>query len=207
MVYGKDRYFDNEVMTQLNDNHTPRNYDGSAGGWHPLNSNPFARTSLGRAARGYIAGKADAEIIIANLERDKNGNIIETIKIVTHSMGGAYGKGFVIALKEYIKSLPVEQQKQINISLVADFDPFQADNLTADPDIKTIQFKHKGNKNIFGMGWLANQDENGLDPKKDIKPNTGTSSDHSITSFFGDIEYLEVGTYKWDDEKQKFVKQ
>lgn len=122
-------------------------------------------------------------------------------------MGGAYGKGFVIALKEYIKTLPIEQQKQIKISLVADFDPYQAGDITADPDIKTTQYKHKGNKNILGMGWLANEDENGLDPKKDIKTNTGTSTDHSIFTFFGDIQNLEEGTYKWDDVNKKFVKQ
>ena len=28
--------FDQKVMSQLNDTHTPRYYDGSNGGWHPL---------------------------------------------------------------------------------------------------------------------------------------------------------------------------
>jgi hypothetical protein len=51
------------------------------------------------------------------------------------------------------------------------------------------------------MGWLANEDENGLDTKKDIKTNTGTSSGHSIFTFFGDIQNLEEDTYKWDGSK------
>lgn len=204
--YYEARYFDKEVQTQLGDNHTPRYYDGSIGGWNPIAGHPLAATAGGRIFAGYAAGKHDAKEIIANLERDKSGNIIETIKIVTHSMGGAYGKGFVIALKEYIKTLPIEQQKQIKISLVADFDPYQAGDITADPDIKTTQYKHKGNKNIFGMGWLANEDEKGLS-KEDIKTNTGTSTDHSIFTFFNDISSLAEGTYKWDDANKKWVKQ
>jgi hypothetical protein len=38
-------------------------------------------------------------------------------------MVSAYGKGFVAALKAYIKTLPIEVQKQIKITLNADFDP------------------------------------------------------------------------------------
>jgi RHS repeat-associated protein len=204
--YNETRRFDQEVMTKLGDHHTPRYYDGSGGGWHPIRAfGPNgAVTAVGRTEMGYDAGKHDAATIIANLERDKNGNIIETIKIITHSMGGAYGKGFVVALKDYIKTLPIEQQKQIKISLVADFDPFQAGDLTADPDIKTQQFKHKNNKNILGMGWLANETENGDIELPDPK---GNSTDHSIFSFFDDISTLAEGTYKWDEATKKFVKQ
>lgn len=70
------------------------------------------------------------------------------------------------------------------ISLVADFDPYQAGDLTADPDIKTQQFKHKNGWNILGMGWLANEDENG---DVELPEPKGSSSDHSISSFFADI--------------------
>jgi RHS repeat-associated protein len=204
MVYGKDRSFDNEVMNQLGD-HNPIYYDGAGGGWHPiLDAFRLSQTALGRHIAGYDQGAKDAKAIIDNLARDKNGNITETIKVITHSMGGAYGKGFVAALKLYISSLPIEQQKQILISLVADFDPFQAGDITADPNIKTTQFKHKGNKNIMGMGWLANEDEKGLG-KEEIKTNTGTSTDHSIFTFFNDISSLAEGTYKWDGSK--WVKQ
>jgi hypothetical protein len=117
-------------------------------------------------------------------------------------MGGAYGKGFVAALKTFIKTLPKEQQKQILISLVADFDPYQGGDLTADPDIKTQQFIHKNGLNVGGMGWLANEEEQG-DPE--THTNTGSSTDHSIFTFFNDISKLEEGTYKWDGDK--WVKQ
>jgi len=205
-TYGKDRSFDNEVMDQLNDHHTPRYYDGSGGGWHPFFIGRTTNFAFGREEMGYDRGKEDAATIIANLERDKSGNIIETIKIVTHSMGGAYGSGFVRALKEYIRTLPIEQQKQIKITLIADFDPYDASDFTADPNIKTEQFKHKGNGNITGMGWLANEDEKGLD-KKNIHTNTGTSTDHTIFSFFNDISSLSEGTYKWDNTQQTWIKQ
>lgn len=195
MVYGKDRSFDDEVMNQLGD-HKPRYYDGAAGGWHPiLDAFRLSGTALGRHIAGYDQGEKDAKAIIDNLAKDKNGNITETIKIITHSMGGAYGKGFVAALKMYISTLPKDQQKQILISLVAGFDPFQAGDIKADPNIKTTQYKHKGNKNIVGMGWLVN--ESGL-AQEDIRTNTGTSTDHSIFTFFNDISSLAEGTYKWN---------
>jgi hypothetical protein len=131
---------------------------------------------------------------------ENSGNIIETIKIITHSMGGAFGKGLVKALKEYIKENHLEQQ--VRITLVADFDPYQAGDLMADPDIKTMQFIHKNNWNITGMGWLANDKEGG----EVITPESNSSSsDHSIFSFLADINQLTEGTYKWNGSK--WVKQ
>jgi len=187
-------------MNQLHDGNS-RYYDGSDGGYHPLfDGMRSSSKGEGREQNGYESGKKDAASIIANLARDPNNNIVESIKIVTHSMGGAYGKGFVRALKEYIKTLPIEKQKQILISLVADFDPFQAGDITADPNIKTLQFKHKNNANIFGMGWLANEDEKGLGTDN-VKTNTGTSTDHSIFTFFNDISSLQEGSYKWDGKQ------
>jgi hypothetical protein len=192
-------------MNKLGD-HNFRYYDGSGGGWHPLGPNINFSTAYGRHIQGYDQGAADAKAIVNNLARDKNGNITETIKVITHSMGGAYGNGFVAALRNYISTLPIALQKQIMITLVADFDPFEAGSITADPNIKTTQYKHKGSGNIRGMGWLANEDEKGLS-QDDIKTNTGKSTDHSIFTFFGDIKSLKEGTYKWDDINKTFVKQ
>jgi hypothetical protein len=184
-------------MNQLGD-FKSRFYDGSVGGYHPIsNITNHSGNAAGRDIDGYGRGKREAKSIIKNLARDKNNNIVETIKIITHSMGGAYGKGFVRALKDYIKTLPLEQQKQIKITLVADFDPYQAGDITADPNIKTMQFIHKNGWNIAGMGWLANEEENGID-KKDVRTNTGTSTDHSIFTFMNDISSLSEGKYKWN---------
>ena len=152
--YYEKRHFDQEVMAQLGDKHTPRYYDGSLGGWQPFVGGPGLSADARRVA-GYAQGKIDAKTIIENLERDPSNNIIETIKVVTHSMGGAYGNGFVAALKEYIKTLPIEQQKQIKITLVVDIDPYQAGDFAADPDIQTDQIKHDNPWNFFGLVCIA----------------------------------------------------
>jgi len=195
--YAKERSFDNEVMNQLDDQKA-RYYDGSGGGGHiGFEVIPSGyRTAGEREQRGYEKGKDDAATIIANLARDKSNNIIETIKIVTHSMGGAYGKGFIRALKEYIATLPAEQQQQIKISFVADFDPYQGKDITADGETPTFQFIH--------YGWLANQKEKG---KVEQKKSNSSSTAHSIFSFFADISQLQVGTYKWDEATQTWVLQ
>lgn len=200
--------FDISVMNKLGD-HKPLYRDGAMGGWdNTLWETNFSKSNVFSSSRinsGYDQGKADAKWIIDHLARDKTtGEIVETIKIITHSMGGAYGKGYVKALKDYIKTLPKELQYQVRITLVADFDPFQAGSLTADSEIKTQQFKHKGDGNILGMGWLANENEKGLD-SKDIYTNTGISTDHSIMTFFNDIRELTEGTYK--KVNGKWVKQ
>jgi RHS repeat-associated protein len=195
MVYGKDRYFDNEVMNQLGDQNA-RYYDGSGGGWHPIAGNHRFMSAENRYDEGYEKGKDDAKTIIDNLAKDKSGNIIETIKIVTHSMGGAYGKGFVAALKEYIATLPAEQQKQVRISFVADFDPYQGSEMTADGVTPTFQFIH--------YGLLANEKEKG---KVEQKPSNSSSKAHSIFSFFADINRLQEGTYLWDEAQRKWVLQ
>ncbi len=196
MVYGKDRYFDNEVMDQLGDQNA-KYYDASGGGGHPFGNGqrPSSFAKL-REDAGYKQGKADAETIIANLARDKSGNIIETIKIITHSMGGAYGKGFVKALKEYIATLSAEQQQQVKISFVADFDPYQGGDMTADGKTPTFQFIH--------YGWLANEKEKG---QVEQRPSNSKSTKHSIFSFFADISQLQEGTYKWDEASRKWVLQ
>ncbi len=196
--------FDVAVMNQLNDHHAIYR-DGALGGVASLGGliNPVVSTD--RYNAGFRVGRSEASMIIASLARDKSNNITETIKIITHSMGGVYGSGYLAGLKEYIRTLPKELQMQIKITLVADFDPFQANDITADPDVTTMQFIHKNKWNVFGMGGLANQEEKGLDPKKDIRTNTGTSTDHSIFSFLNDISQLAEGTYKWNGKK--WVKQ
>lgn len=85
------------------------------------------------------------------------------------------------------------------LPLVVDFDPYQAADITADPEIPTIQYKHEGT-NLLGMGWLANKTEKGLSDEQ-VKTNTGSSTGHSIFSFFNEIDKISVGTYKWDGTK------
>ncbi|WP_246008100.1 RHS repeat-associated core domain-containing protein [Chitinophaga lutea] len=175
--------FDLEVSRQLGDGNRHYVHGGNS------------ISSVARTGYGYRKGYKEAAALIASLHRT-NGVIDETIKIITHSMGGAYGNGYVKGLKQYLEENP-ELKKQVKITLIADFDPFQAGEIFADPSILTMQFKHQGRGKLREAGFLANQDEQGLD-RKNITTNTNNSVDHSIHSFFYDISKLEEGTYIWD---------
>lgn len=97
--------FDSKVMDHLGD-HNAIYRDGGLGGfgntltgggskfglWGTIFGNSNLNIS-NRSQTGYYQPMNDAEMIIANLARDKQGNITESIKVITHSMGGAYGKG------------------------------------------------------------------------------------------------------------------
>jgi hypothetical protein len=192
-----ERSFAAEVMTRLGDT-KPLYIDGALGGFF------MGYSDYDRYETGYQKGKAEAAYIIANLERDNNTGMLESIKIITHSMGGTFGKGFIKALKEYIKDNHLE--KDVRITLVADFDPFSAGSslTSADPDIYTQQFLHrneKGRKDSDGLGWLANEREKGADDVYEDKKEAG----HAIFSFFNDISKLKEGTYTWDDKAKKWI--
>lgn len=73
--------------------------DGSLGG-----PNGLVRGSLNpliRRAAGYMDGKRMAADIINSLQRNEDGEITESIKFVNSSMGSAYQRGFIKALKKY----------------------------------------------------------------------------------------------------------
>jgi hypothetical protein len=109
-------------------------------------------------------------------------------------MGGSYGKGYVVGLKRYIKEHSLE--KEVQITLVADFDPFQAAFMNADDNILTMQFIHDGS--------LANQKQNGGDNLY-FRPTKAIGDDakkHSILSFFADIGGLVEGKYTYNDAKK-----
>lgn len=103
------RAFDKEVMDHLDDHHAMYK-DGSNGGVGGLftnnNLNPYQRTH-----DGEVQGEKDAAFIIASLARDTGGNIIESLKIISHSMGGAYAKSYVKAILDYAKKIIYKELK------------------------------------------------------------------------------------------------
>lgn len=88
------------------------------------------------------------------------------------------------------------------ITLVADFDPFQAGSKRgkADSNIYTQQFINEGWSDVLNAGWLANQEEEGAD---EVKKNKRKSS-HFIETFSDNVSDLKEGTYEWDEKKQEW---
>jgi RHS repeat-associated protein len=188
--------FDRSVMDHLGD-HNSRYIDGSPGSIF----NNF--TSGQRFSQGYENGSELAASLIGSLARDPQGNITETIKIITHSMGGVYGKGFVSALKYYIKTSKDPQVRKALITLVADFDPFQAGGALgkADKNTYTQQYINSGWWDIFSAGWLANQEEEGAEEVI----NNESKTSHFIETFSGNIDDLQEGSYEWDNDNEEWI--
>lgn len=100
----------------MGDNHA-KYVDGAGGamkGYHPfttLLSPGLSGVGAGdRRAAGYEEGTSQAAAIIESLHRT-GGVIDESIKIITHSMGGAYTKGYVQAILDYARSNDIEGVK------------------------------------------------------------------------------------------------
>lgn len=104
---------DCEIMDALND-HNPYYRDGSPG-WNPFGD---ANTPQNREQAGYNDG--------INIDLPKG----EPIFLATHSMGGAYGKGFARALKE----------RGYNVQHEYDFAPYQPEAQQA--VVPTSQYGH-----------------------------------------------------------------
>ena len=171
--------FDKKVMDYLGDFNTMYK-DGAIGG---MLSFPMNMSSKLRKTFGYSAGMQDAQFIIDRLARDEDGNITETIKVVTHSMGGAYGIGYVSAILEYAYSRGINLQ----VDFIANFAPFQSGSLEALYGMPYLQYSHSsdpfaGSNPIRGATMM--------DTSKDEKQG------HSIFDFWNQIMNLPTGEYK-----------
>lgn len=101
-----------DVKNQVGDQST-RFYDGSMGGAFGTifgnggglpGSAGSSMNSEDRELAGRNMGSFEAKDIIAGLERDASGNITESIKFVTASMGTAYQRGFSQGIADYVAS-------------------------------------------------------------------------------------------------------
>jgi hypothetical protein len=123
-------------------------------------------------------------------------------------MGGAYAKGFVKAVVEYAKAHP-EISNGLRISEF-DFDPYQGGDLTAEPKVHTEQYTHNGKKHspwwkFWDLDRIADQKQEGVSPGSDWNKRNGdnntfvesqTQTQHSIFTFFNNIQNMEEGTYR-----------
>ncbi len=202
-VYRKEytNEFDKKIMSHVGDD-IARYYDGALGGGNLWRNNRSWSSQI-RREEGRLAGVRDAADIIANLERNSDGEIIETIKIVTHSMGSAYGEGLASAILDYIEANP-EKASGAKIAWVANFAPYQPEELRAiaRSDIMGLfyQLSHSkdyaaGNDPIPGAKILdTSMDESqghsifGFDPSykvlpKDVVPGTEPWENTSYSEF------------------------
>ena len=173
---GKAKYWKGlniSIMDFVKDNHQ-RYYDGSLGGASNTLSHGILTGNLNpyeRFAEGVIMGSKDAERIFNSLKQG------ETIKIFTHSMGAAYGKGFITGLKAYAKL------KNIDINSILEFEmdlaPYQSIMQSAVIGVKTVSIGHcwDGVAGLSVMPFAENhntrKDKFSLNPLKE----------HSVNSF------------------------
>ena len=164
-------------------------FDGSLGGAFAASSN---LPPSNRYAMGYLQGYSISDYIIRNLKRDKNGNIIEPIRIISHSMGAAYAKGFGQALMNHIDSEGIN-----GISITEyDFAPFQPTLQRAVDGVETYQYSHNndswaGNEKMHGAHFMKTSDEE--------------DKGHSIADYIDYIYSLPMGNYKI--ENGQFIKE
>ena len=159
--------------------------DGALGGAPNVVMNTIASKRFGG---GYEAGVKQAFSIFRAVT-DKDKKIKETIKIISHSMGGAYAKGYITALLEYCKKKGIDPSV---IEFEADFAPFQPKAQKAVNGVNTFQFSHSedrvaGNDKMYGTKYM--------DTSSDQK------QDHSINTFVNQISKLPEGNYKVVDGK------
>lgn len=134
---------------------------------------------------GYRQGQYDGPYIVADLRRDNTG-IIETIKVITHSMGAAYAKGYVTALAHYLESIGLSRAI---ILFEADFAAFQSNQQYAVEGIPTYQISYAGD------GIAGNEPMDGaiiLDTSNEV--NQG----HTLIHFINQIGSLPEGNYDYD---------
>ena len=173
------REFVEQVTRQLNDNNVMFRHGG-------VDTNSKSRMQL-----GSLQAIIDAPEIVKRITNE-SGHVVESIKVISHSMGSSFAKGYINALLKYFKD---NNLKDALITLEADFDPFQANTLSVIDNVFTQQFTH--NRVFEGDYWyLANKKQEGLKHYYNDKE----QGSHSITSFFNDISKLKEGTYIWDGE-------
>ena len=173
--------FDKKIKNYFHDNKC-RYFDGSIGGaiMTLISINQRVRDGM-----GFLDGRMSASSIIKNLARDKDGNIIEKIRVVSHSMGGAYAKGLVRALIEYAKKHP-ELCEGLAIDEY-DFAPYQSKYLEAIDGVETFQYSHKNDAVAHNKREKGNVHY--------MKTSEDENDNHSIQDFTQYINSLPEGHY------------
>ena len=183
---GKSIYWagiDKKIMDRIKD-WNPDYIDGSHGGTKSL---PYNLSVQDRSEIGYRRGKDYAKFFIY-VYQSNDGSFKETIKIITHSMGAAYVKGFIKGLLE--AGIPLSA-----IEFEADFAPFQPTKQKAVNGVRTFQFSHKqddvANSSVLGSPQGKIEGVSSLDYFND----DDKTKVHQIDTFWDEINRLPEGKY------------
>lgn len=158
--------------------------DGSHGGTKSI---PWNLSANERKAVGYERGIDYAKYFLFAY-KNGDGSFKESIKVITHSMGAAYAKGFIQGLID--GGVPINM-----LEFEADFAPFQPTKQEAVKGVRTLQYSHSED-------WIARNEKMKGAEYED------TSSDknqtHSIADFMNQIQNLPEGKYKFENGKIVF---
>lgn len=176
-------------MNNLND-HKAIYRDGAFGGWR--NTSLHKTSNLWAENRydvGYDQALRDFNSITAKLAPE------ETIKIITHSIGSMYGRGYVAALKKLIQNSSDPVTNAIKIDFIADFAPFQPTTygaITGEGIGPTLQFSHCGDI-VAGCKPSEGAEQQEIED--------GENKGHSLNDFLDQIQNLPSGRYQIKDGK------
>lgn len=151
---------------------------------------------------GYAQGKYDAVLIVSQMQRNKKGVIIEKLRLVTHSMGGAYGKGYAQAIVDYAYN----NRDKCEGLVIDEYDiaPYQTNMQKAVIGVNTYQWSHVHDK-IAGNTLIK-----GAVRMTDNYTGTDWYKSHTIDSYeqsniINQIMSLPQGTYIF--RNGEFIKQ
>lgn len=194
--------FDKMFASHFNEDYDKSLYfDGSLGGMEGI----LDKASLDVSSRditGYVEGEGQAAEIIHNLKRS-GGVITESIRVVAHSMGAAYAKGFIRAIVQYAKKHP-EECAGLNI-VEYDFASFQQNKQSKEFGSTLYQYDNKGDIVVDGIAGNLLGSEHAEEKGADgYVSNANPQGGHSIFDYLSVISTLTTGKYVFRDGK--FVK-
>jgi RHS repeat-associated protein len=188
--------FDTEVMSKFNDG-KPKYFDGSLHGVRGNFKNYLRGGNMNPEVRfeaGLNISEGEIEKIIQSI-KNADGVIVESIKVVTHSMGAAYGKGLITAILKYAKEHP-ELCEGLSITEY-DFAAFQQNNLSAIPGVPLHQYDNEGDGVVDGVyGNTHGSKHAKQEGASSYNSDCNSSGGHSIFDFDNQIKNLPAGKYK-----------
>jgi len=177
---GRPKYWEgqDEIAINYYNDHNNIYLDGSIGGTggFPGNMSPRLRKSVGR-----IDGRVNSSMIFSSLAPG------EKIRVITHSMGGAYSRGFMESLMKYARETLKWSDERIDDTFVYEL------------DIAMFNSGSRGVKSNMKNTFQAGHDSDGIAGNEDMWVGPGTTvrrlntkvtlndgkniQDHSITAF------------------------